>query len=587
MTFTCLQNKSPKNIKSQCQHLEDLLMREKYWLKDHLEEKDTTMSIQSLKMAHNILRNQIIKSNTLTAVFPQINNLMIYKDNSKLSLNSTLTMLYYQILVAESTSNEKTLIQFWKTPLMAKLRSLLLHTGIGYPDSILNYWKRSLKCVTQNSLFSIKMTTSPANLNWQKIFYQLSTFSAVEKWEREDIPEQKKKNNNFIGSKKDMTGKVVRCKHVRIYPNKYQKQKFNEWIGTCRYLYNDVLNRINKKQEKVSFMGLRNKFVTEKHGEKTGNEIHKYDKWMYNTPKEIRAGAIMDLVNGFSTNFKKGEKFKMKFRSKKSLKETIKIPKSAVQIKDSKVNIYPRQKLENIKIKEWIGNLDSDIEMIKMRPNIWFLSIPVIKEIKEANPEKKICAVDPGSKTFLTGVGTDGNAFKICDETRKVLKRQDELIDKLKSRLDELKNTRKRKEYMKTKCSLYLSLFRKRNLVKEIHRKSVNFLVSNYDIILIPRLKVKKKGLNKHNREMSLFGFCNFINLLENKCEVEGKKVVIVDEHYTSKTCNNCGKINTIRNRVLKCTACKEEQDRDINGAINIFQKSVVEHSFKQVPRYS
>lgn len=38
----------------------------------------------------------------------------------------------------------------------------------------------------------------------------------------------------------------------------------------------------------------------------------------------------------------------------------------------------------------------------------------------------------------------------------------------------------------------------------------------------------------------------------------------------------NCGKINNVGySRLYKCNYCKKELDRDLNGAINILQKSI------------
>ena len=49
-------------------------------------------------------------------------------------------------------------------------------------------------------------------------------------------------------------------------------------------------------------------------------------------------------------------------------------------------------------------------------------------------------------------------------------------------------------------------------------------------------------------------------------------KVLIVDEHYTSKTCGFCGKIDQKLGgkKIFKCHSCKIEADRDIHAARNI-----------------
>jgi|GraSoiStandDraft_51_1057287.scaffolds.fasta_scaffold647892_2 putative transposase len=69
-----------------------------------------------------------------------------------------------------------------------------------------------------------------------------------------------------------------------------------------------------------------------------------------------------------------------------------------------------------------------------------------------------------------------------------------------------------------------------------------------------------------------------FLNRLLSKAEELGKKVVIVSEAYTSKTCSACGWIN--RNlggqKVFRCRDCKWVVDRDVNGARGIFLRGIL-----------
>ena len=67
-----------------------------------------------------------------------------------------------------------------------------------------------------------------------------------------------------------------------------------------------------------------------------------------------------------------------------------------------------------------------------------------------------------------------------------------------------------------------------------------------------------------------------FKQRLINKARQFGKKVVIVNEAYTSKTCSCCGDVHTSLggNKIFKCQKCKSIMDRDVNGAKNIFLKN-------------
>ena len=60
------------------------------------------------------------------------------------------------------------------------------------------------------------------------------------------------------------------------------------------------------------------------------------------------------------------------------------------------------------------------------------------------------------------------------------------------------------------------------------------------------------------------------------KARQYGKKVAIVNEAHTSKTCSCCGWYNTRLggSKVFKCQQCGVSMDRDVNGAKNIFLKN-------------
>ena len=64
---------------------------------------------------------------------------------------------------------------------------------------------------------------------------------------------------------------------------------------------------------------------------------------------------------------------------------------------------------------------------------------------------------------------------------------------------------------------------------------------------------------------------------LKYKCSVNEIGLGIIDEWLTSKMCSMCGtvKVDLGGNKKYNCNNCLVEMDRDINGARNIYIKSI------------
>jgi putative transposase len=69
-----------------------------------------------------------------------------------------------------------------------------------------------------------------------------------------------------------------------------------------------------------------------------------------------------------------------------------------------------------------------------------------------------------------------------------------------------------------------------------------------------------------------------FSQRLAFKCKQNNVTFKLVDERYTSQTCSCCGNINKNLegSDIYNCNECKTIIDRDINGARNIYIKSLL-----------
>jgi len=124
-----------------------------------------------------------------------------------------------------------------------------------------------------------------------------------------------------------------------------------------------------------------------------------------------------------------------------------------------------------------------------------------------------------------------------------------------------------------------------RDLVDELHWKTIRFLVDNFDVILLPTFATSRMVSRAHRkigaksvRSMLTFAHYRFARRLEWKAATLGKTVLRVNEAYTSKTVSWTGEIiaNLGGRKTIKSGGITV--NRDINGARGIFLRALGDH---------
>ena len=508
--------------------------------------------------------------------YPQTTKKMISLVKSNLCNLNTLNILLFKILVQESIGNVKVFKPFWNSQCQINSRKLWLPTETDYADSHSNSFSGSWKKIKSNSWFSMK-EFNPQNRNLLKTFYQSSTSSLVDKWEKDVIKKRKRK-------RKQKTVKC--CKKIRFLPTEEQQKYLREWNNTARYTYNKTIHKINSEKQKINFYDLRNKLVPKK-------VIPKNKMWITNTPKEIRANAVKEVVTAYKACFSNLKNnnikyFKMSYRSKKTqTQESISVPKQAIKKLDdgTAFKLYSRTLKSSIKLhhETILENFNSDIRIIHIKKcNLWYLCVPYDYNINSLTENQgrdgNIVSIDPGTKTFLTLYDYNGHVYKLGNDDIKfklipIYKK----IDKLKS----LTTKRCSKTKYNIKRRIRKQIYKFKNYIQEIHYKSINFLLSRYSTILIPHLVdkriIKNMFSSSNRRNLLSWNHSKFLTILEHQAKKYNKNLVIVSEEFTSKTCGSCGNINyDLGNKdIYCCNSCKVKIDRDINGARNILLKNL------------
>lgn len=571
-----------------------------------------------------IKKYSMVKKRTLSMLVSlQKNNWMtlIDKLNSLKIEDQNIAHIYLlQILLLELISKEKDCRLFWTPAYKVMSEKLLSPIEIDYQglDSTLS---SSLlkKQVGQSQLLMINKTNQQ-NKNSQKTYYQLSTSTVVDKWEEEVI--------------KERIPILQKTLKIKLYLNNEQKNIIDEWINTSNYVYNKTIE-FTKNGYKPNFFNLRDLLVT-KNTKKYNEEyksikniinnfkLHKKDKnlskdkineintlinehkiklknktkeltstknsivneWEFNTPKEVRAGAVNDVCKAYKTaftNLRNGNinSFNIGYRKHYNKTKSALVPKNYLQVNKTKDNTFIKiaptffKNNCNIKIgkktKKKEIKIESDSRIIKNQYNEYWLAVPItINKIKKVEINN-YCGIDPGLRTFMTTFGNQG----VCEYKHKKI-----LIDRLNKSIFYLKSLRTGECNQKRKA-LNKRELRKINIVNELHWKTINHLIEHNDVLFYGNIKshdIVKGGYNKTiNQEFNDLKFYKFKERLLYKANYKNKLVFEVNEAYTSQCCSTCGTINKSEaSKIYSCTKCNKSYDRDINAAKNILLKGII-----------
>ncbi|MEG4320558.1 MULTISPECIES: transposase [unclassified Microcoleus] len=193
-------------------------------------------------------------------------------------------------------------------------------------------------------------------------------------------------------------------------------------------------------------------------------------------------------------------------------------------------------------------------------------AVPEIKP--DFNPDN-ITGIDMGLKELLTT--SLGETVAIPQHYRKAQKRL-RTIQKRVSRRK--KGSARRQKAVKQLGKQHKKVADKR---KDFHFKTVNWLLSKYDVIAHENLNVKGLARTRLAKSVLDAGWSSFLLILASKAVNAGLSVVPVSAHNTSQNCSDCGEKvpKKLHIRWHDCPHCGCSLDRDRNAAINIKNRAV------------
>lgn len=361
----------------------------------------------------------------------------------------------------------------------------------------------------------------------------------------------------------------IKSRKIRIYPTQQQKILFKKWFGVSRKFYNETLVIYKNGSDKIWYK------VYQEIAEK-----NKENEYIKSVPYQVKNIAVKDYTDALFINKRKakrlGKPFEMKFKSKKNPKQSCFIPKTAISSSGIYHTIAGKLKMKE---RQWFEKEDIKSCRLTLEFGKWFLLIP--KEVKTAPIENQegVVAIDPGVRTFATYFSTEGYFGKLGKGDFERILILNLKIDKLISRMSKETNKHKKSNL---KRSIFKIRFKIKNLIDELHWKTIRFLTSRFKVIIFPPFNVskminksKRKISKKVVRSLSCFRFFEFKERLKLKCNENGITFIESSESFTSRT-------NSFTGELIKNLGSKEKfkfdnifVDRDINGARNILIRAM------------
>lgn len=250
-----------------------------------------------------------------------------------------------------------------------------------------------------------------------------------------------------------------------------------------------------------------------------------------------------------------------------------------ISIKDGKIKICPEffknnctlqvskrneKKLRNLKI---VNNVD----LVRSNQG-YYLHVITKTDPKEYEEAVVVGSVDFGIRTLAT---VHSNNLSNGETFITEYKHRVDLLKKLNNRLKVMKGRIRKIQYTRIEK-------KKKDIVDKLHWDFINHLLSTNDVIYLGDIKshdIVKHGKNKHlNSSFNDLKFYQLKQRLLYKAFVKGKRVILVKEHYTTKTCSCCGTINNNigSKEVFDCSHCEMVTGRDINASKNMKLKGLL-----------
>lgn len=365
---------------------------------------------------------------------------------------------------------------------------------------------------------------------------------------------------------------MLRATKVRIYPTPEQAEYLNAQFGAVRFAYNRALH-IKKQAYKrhgvnlIPRKDLKPLLAVAKKSRKYG--------WLKEYDSIALQQAVINLDIAFSNFFNPKLKARFPVFKRKHGKQSS-YHCVGVKVLDGAIKIPKLAPIEACLHREINGEVKS-ITITRSVTGKYYASILC--------NDDQVALAKPSLVTTVIGLDMGLSHYLIPSEGEKVSNpRHLNNASRNLRRKQKALSRKQRGSANRRKARLQLAAVHERvaNSRADFQHKLSHKIIDENQAVIVETLKTANMMKN-HNlaRAIGDAGWAGFITKLEYKAAEKGVHLVKLDQWFaSSKTCHCCRHKMPempLNKRIWQCPCCGVEHDRDINAALNIRQKGMLE----------